>query len=301
MIRAAWAISIALVLLGAANADAQGGKLQSVRDDVRSPSSTDSGSSSGRPADDNDSLLGAFLAGLFTAQDDDGNFVGGLVLVYTVIAPFYLPAAMLGDNYRQSLSFVPHPYANGYRGYQILPLELADQFYETETGSVRRKTWAVRLAIENGNDFSGLNRFAGQVKVEHASRWGFVTNWNYFYERLSCGCVDETVIGDANVTFRFAQNEIASMYTGLGFRVLTDRRQTDFGFNFTYGGDWFPMRPFVVSGVFDAGNLGNAGVIHARGSVGAIWHGCEIFTGYDFLRIGSANLQGPMAGVRFWF
>jgi hypothetical protein len=36
-------------------------------------------------------------------------------------------------------------------------------------------------------------------------------------------------------------------------------------------------------------------------SVGAIWNGWELFAGYDFLRIGTVNLQGPMVGLRFWF
>jgi hypothetical protein len=166
---------------------------------------------------------------------------------------------------------------------------------------VQRDKWAVRVALENGNDFNGINRVGGQLKIENANRWGIVSNWNYFHERLSCGCIDETVIGDTNITFRFAQNEIVSLYSGLGFRMIADRRQSDFGFNFTYGGDWFPVRPLIVSGVFDAGTLGYAGVVHGRATMGAIWHGCEVFAGYDFLRIGNANLQGPMAGVRYWF
>jgi hypothetical protein len=29
--------------------------------------------------------------------------------------------------------------------------------------------------------------------------------------------------------------------------------------------------------------------------------GWEVFTGYDFLRIGSVNLQGPLLGLRLWF
>jgi hypothetical protein len=27
----------------------------------------------------------------------------------------------------------------------------------------------------------------------------------------------------------------------------------------------------------------------------------ETFGGYDFLRIGTVNLQGPMVGLRLWF
>ena len=86
----------------------------------------------------------------------------------------------------------------------------------------------MRLSIENGNDFAGLNRLNGQFRIDHESRFGVTTNWNYFHERLSCGCTDETLIGDTNLTFRFAQNEVASLYAGLGFRMLSDRRQTEF-------------------------------------------------------------------------
>ena len=295
MIRSLWVTSIVLLLLGTASADAQG-TLQRVRDDVRSSSgSSDSGSSSS-----GDSPGGSFLNGLFSS-DGDGGSLGGMLVGIAVLAPFYLPAALIGDKYEYQLPFTRYPYADGYHGYQILPLDLAATMYTAETSDVQRNNWAVRVAIENGNDFNGINRVGGQLKIETASRWGFVTNWNYYYERFSCGCTDETVIGDTNVTFRFAQNEVVSLYTGLGFRMMSDRKQTDFGFNFTYGGDWFPVRPIIVSAVFDAGTLGSAGVVHGRATVGAIWHGFELFAGYDFMRIGDVNLQGPMAGVRFWF
>ena len=56
-----------------------------------------------------------------------------------------------------------------------------------------------------------------------------------------------------------------------------------------------------ISGEYTVRTTSAALASSARGSVSAIWHGCEIFTGYDFLRIGGTNLQGPMVGVRFWF
>ncbi len=291
------------ILFLAAHANAQDGRLSQVRQDVRT--STNSSGTSDTSANDDGSVLGDFLGSLFAgflaAEDERGRSVGGQMLAYTLFAPYTIPAAVLEDDYKYHLYFAPHPYAGGYRGYQMLASDLAESLYDDDARNVRRKWWSGRLSVEEGNDFRGLNRFNGQMKVDHKSRFGFVTNWNWYREQLDCGCVDEAVIGDANLTFRFAQNEIASMYTGLGFRVLTDRRQTDWGFNVTYGGDWFPVRPLVVSGVFDAGTLGNTGVIHLRGSVGAIFHGWEVYAGYDFLQIGSTNLYGPMAGVRWWF
>jgi len=128
-----------------------------------------------------------------------------------------------------------------------------------------------------------------------------LTTWSYYHERLSCGCHDETVIGDFNVILRFAQNEVAHMYSGLGFRTMLDRRGDAYGFNFTYGSEWFPLRPLVVGAQFDAGTLGSAAVIHTRATIGAVYRRYEIYGGYDFLRIGSVNLQGPMVGVRLWF
>ncbi len=289
MNRTSWAISISIILIGAAGADAQG-RLQSVREDVSAPA----------PASSSDKDKGNSSDSSSNSSNDDDGLDSGLTNLL-ILAPFYVPMALLNDNYEFRLGFTPHPYANGYHGYQIMNADWANAYYSVDTKDIPRKTWGVRVSLENGNDFKGLNRVGGQFKAEHESRWGIQTSWNYFRERLPCGCTDETVIGDANLTFRFAQNEMASMYAGLGFRVLTDRQMTNFGFNFTYGGDWFPMRPFIVSGVFDAGTLGSAGVIHTRGTVGVVYRGVEIFGGYDFLRIGNTNLQGPMAGVRFWF
>ncbi|HZZ78091.1 MAG TPA: hypothetical protein VFE62_06215 [Gemmataceae bacterium] len=289
MARAICTISVVLTFLTATMAHAQEGRLQRVRDEA---SSSGSSSNNGNNANSSNDRCSS------SSSDDDCGSNNGLGVL---LLPFYLPAGLLGDTYTRKMPFTPHPYADGYRGYQILTPEWAKTYYEFDTAEVTRKDWALRVSVENGNDFDGLNRLGGQVKLEHVSRFGIFTNWNYFHENLPNGRSDETVIGDTNLTFRFAENEVASMYAGLGFRYLTDRQQTDFGFNFTYGGDWFPVRPLVLSGQFDAGWLGSAGVIHARTSVGVIWQGIEVYAGYDFLRIGDVNLQGPMAGVRFWF
>ncbi|MBI2804373.1 MAG: hypothetical protein HYX68_05235 [Planctomycetes bacterium] len=300
MFRTNWMIAVVLLVACVPQVPAQG-RLQSVRDDVRSADVKSTDSSQHARDNDDDSVIGSLLGGILAAQDDNGSSLGGALVVGSVLAPFIVPMSLLGDTYRERLNFTPYPYARGYRGYQILPTELAELYYDDPAVRVRRRNYGVRSSVENGNDFLGLNRFGGQLKVEHASRWGVVANWNWFHERWNCGCTDDTLLGDLNFTFRFAQNEIASMYTGLGMRIMTDRRQTDLGFNFTYGGDWFPVRPLVVSTAFDAGTLGNAGVIHVRGSIGAVWHGIELFGGYDFLRIGHTNLHGPLAGIRFWF
>ena len=224
--------------------------------------------------------------------------LGGLAIAAVLVTMHGLPIVCTGG-YGEPMLFAPHPYACNYCGYQLHSVCLTPD-EQQDSSEVPRKSWAVRLSIENGNDFAGMNRVGGQLRIEHDSRWGIITNWNYFHENQA-GRTDETLIGDTNLIFRFAQCEIVSFYSGLGFRVLTDQKQSDFGFNFTYGSDWFLMQPFVASTSIDLGTLGGAGVFHTRASVGALYHGCEFFVGYDFLRIGGTNLQGPMAGMRFWF
>ncbi len=282
--------ALVALLFVAAAAEAQEARLQQVRNDANAPAAASTGGSGKGSSGDS--------AG--SGDDDCGSFWGNINAAL-IVAPFYLPIALLEDKYEHTLPFAPYPYADDYHGYQIMPTEWAKAYYNVDTSDVPRKSWAVRLTVENGNDFERMNRVGGELKVEHESRWGIFTNWNWFRETLGNNQYDQTFIGDTNVTFRFAQNEMASMYAGLGFRMLTDRQQTNYGFNFTYGGDWFPVRPLIASFQIDAGNLGSAAVFHARGTIGAIWHGVEVFTGYDYLSIGSVNLQGPMAGLRFWF
>lgn len=102
-------------------------------------------------------------------------------------------------------------------------------------------------------------------------------------------------------TYRFVQNEWFVMHTGLGARFLVDHGHDRGGFNFLYGFDVFPAKPVHLFGDFDGGTLGHAGVVRLRGGVGVNWTHFELFAGYDFLRIGRVNLQGPMAGLRLWF
>ncbi|MFV0444957.1 MAG: hypothetical protein ACK5Q5_15395 [Planctomycetaceae bacterium] len=76
---------------------------------------------------------------------------------------------------------------------------------------------------------------------------------------------DHLWTGDCNVVFRFgrfAQSERAEFHTGVGLNWLNDPAQTDAGFNFTYGADFFPQQLWIVSTTLDAGTLGSAGLVH---------------------------------------
>ncbi len=215
--------------------------------------------------------------------------------------PYWLPHRLLHDDFQRDNQFAAYPYANQYPGYLWQGRWLGPELDSLREAELPSHCWSVRLSSEDGNDFHGLNRVGIRAALDSAWRAGLQSNWNYLREIIGGRWRDQTLLGDTSVTYRFAQHERIEMYSGLGFRVLTDPRSTNWGANFVYGLDWFPARPLVVSASFDAGNLGSASVIHSRATVGAAVRRCELFGGYDFLRIGSVNVQGPTAGLRLWF
>ena len=134
-----------------------------------------------------------------------------------------------------------------------------------------------------------------------AERFGFDATLNRLQEELPGGGADELYRGDANLLFRFAQSERLQLRAGGGFNWLSDNLGSNYGFNFTYGGDWFPHRPWIVSAEIDLGTLGNATLFHTRATVGALLFKSEVYAGVDHLSIGNTNLTNLIGGVRVWF
>ncbi len=232
----------------------------------------------------------------------NGNPIGLIIAaVVTPTLPFVLPGDLLGDSIRQLGYFPARPYAPEYAHF-IQRGEVPGNNDDLDVlDPARFKPWSVRLALEDGNDFNHLNRLGGRFALDTAWRIGLTTNWNYFTQRLPGGSSNESLVGDFNLTFRIAQAHWAQVHFGVGARLLTDRYTTQGGFNLLYSADFFPIEPLVISTQIDLGNLSDSFVIHARGTVGCQVGRFELFGGYDFLRIGSVNLQGPLAGLRLWF
>ena len=82
---------------------------------------------------------------------------------------------------------------------------------------------------------------------------------------------------------------------------LATRSQSDLGFNFTYGGDFFPHKPWVISGGIDWGTLGDAGLFRFRTTTGIILRSFETYVGYEYSDIGSTQNHFFISGVRIWF
>jgi hypothetical protein len=273
---------LVLCVVALPSVQAQEGRLQQVRDEVNHPDK--SPSDKGKKKKDDSSSD--------SSEDEDNGSAEGFSLLF--LAPFLLPHAALNDKFDKVRLFSHYPYASSRDGYLLLDPE-------DETGRNGLRGWAATVSVEDGNDFRGLNRVGGKLFLDTWTRFGVQTRVDYFTERLSCGCLDDLLLGSSELTFRFAQGERARMIAGLGANYMDDHNRSRFGFNFTYGADLFPVRPLVLSLSLDAGTLGSAGVFRAHGTVGAIWKNWEFFTGYDYRRIGSTELQGPLLGLRLWF
>lgn len=196
----------------------------------------------------------------------------------------------------QSGYFSHYPYENGPTYMLVGPAEAAGL-----PGARVPYAWAVRGHTEYGADFQDIDWIGGHVLIDSTWRVGIESDFRNVREDISQSFQDSLWLGDANVLYRFAQNDWVQMRTGLGFNFLSDTDGSDFGFNFTYGGDWFPVKPLALSAELDLGTLGSANVYHLRSTIGANWGVCEAYIGYDYYDIGPTQLSGMVAGVRLWY
>ena len=258
------------------------GTLQTLRSDVRNGAASETpqrGASRERETDSDDDLT---LSGAL------GRFVGTSLLV-AATSPFWGPPWLMGDDGTPGY-FPNHPYQSDHPGYIIPSPLLIDTNY-----------FGARLRGEYGDDFSGLSRASGHVLLDTAWRWGIDSEITFRHEKLVEAMSDELWTGDFNVVRAFSQNERLQLRAGLGVNWLEDRVGSDFGFNFTYAGDFFPRDPWIISAEMDWGRLGNASLFHLRSTVGVQFQGFEIYAGYDYFDVGRADSSNVISGIRLWF
>ncbi len=225
--------------------------------------------------------------------DDDESLIGelfGPVVFVMIGAPFILPHVLLDDDLTDDAAFPDFPY-DDVPGHLVIFPEIQNDY----------RWWSGRLTGQYGDDFDGISHVGGRLQLDTAFRVGLDSEWNYRREELGFAPDDRLWTGDANLVFRFAQSETVEFRAGLGANWLHDDSETNYGFNFTYGADIFPVEPWIISSTIDWGKVGSAELFHFRGTVGWIYEGAEIFTGFDHFRIGGAKINGLIAGVRVWF
>jgi hypothetical protein len=267
------------------------GKLEQVRDAVDHPSTPkDKDSTSSDNSDNSASNSASSSSGSGSSEPFPGAFL---------LFPWTVPHALLDSGSNVHVRFTSFPFVDTNTRYIVLDRQrsAAPSYYDRAD----TQWWSVRASAEAGSDFNGLDRVGLRLFLDSDTRIGLKSDWDYYSERLPAGRHDQMWFGDLTPTFRFVQNEWLMMQTGLGLRFMFDRERDHTGVNFLYSIDAFPIKPLHLFGSFEAGTLGHADLYRLRGGVGVNWTHAELFAGYDFLRIGGVNLQGPMMGLRLWF
>lgn len=281
------ALLLSLALLPAAlPSPACGDGLQSLRDDVRTERSDDD------EREEPDRAPQKKRRSWFASDCDDddnslGNFMGTAILLGAT-CPFWGPASLLDDDYTFDADFPDFPYD-----------DVPGSILVTTPPAGPASPWTARLRSEVASDFGDQERIGGRLLLDSALRVGIDTEWNYRYQNLPTGH-DQLWTGDFNVVYRFAQSERVQFRSGLGVNWLSDRIGTDYGFNFTYGADVYPRKPWFVSATMDWGRLGHAGLFHGRVIGGVVVDRWELFTGYDYYDVGGTQINGLVAGVGIW-
>lgn len=251
------------------------GELDAVRESVTAPSpSQPSSHDHSDDDDDDDSFFDEFFAPL---------------VWHALISPWSLPINLLDDPYTDYAGIVPQPYRD----------EAFALRYQAGREGPLPEVFG-RLQLDYSTTFDGLMQVGGQLLVETPWRIGIDTSLAHWWEDGG-GATESLELGDANLVYRFAQSETMQFRTGIGVNWIAGYADGDVGFNFTYGFDWFPRKPWTISSNFDIGTLGHAGMFHNQTTVGVVVKSFEIFTGYDYRRIGGGELDGWITGLRWRF
>src|SRR5205085_303563 len=110
-----------------------------------------------------------------SSADPTGGFYFYKALLLAVSFPFTLPHHWLDDDLSREGFFSRYPYPNHYPGYLWQGHSTATEY--DDSSPIRR--WSLRLALEDGNDFRGLNRLGVRAAFDTTSRFGLQSNWNY--------------------------------------------------------------------------------------------------------------------------
>lgn len=234
-------------------------------------------------------------------DDDEGPIetVLGWALLQAVSAPYRLPRIAV-DDVDFSRGYFVDPYCEFEDAVTSQLVSYDGLVSQGLVGDQNESPWMLRTRIEYADDFDSLSKIGGQLLLDSSIRFGIETEFNHYHEDFRLGSDDELWIGDLNFVYRFAQSDRVQMRSGIGVNWLSDHSDRDFGFNFTYGGDWFPRRPWVISTELDVGRLGDASLFHGRVTGGVLWRNTEFFVGYDHLSVGDADIDSMVAGLRFW-
>ncbi len=239
-----------------------------------------------------------------------GELIGSLLVPIAweaVQAPFIVPQQLMGDHWGQTMEYRSRPYEHRYPGYLVIDPPVSIE--TVDPLGVDSRFWSARLQAGYGHNLDGVSSWEASFLWSSHHRLSLETGWTAFQEQRSRPGggedLDQLVLGDLNLMWRFAQSRKAEMFAGVGARFLHDPLATDSGWehgvNFTYQLYAYPLRPLVVHASLDGGTVGQAELFQGRLTVGATLRRVEFFTGWNALVVGGEDLSGPVFGLRGWW
>lgn len=224
----------------------------------------------------------------FTGDDSDSDSIAGWIVLGGLTAPWWGPHVFVEDDDAGAAQFPVAPYADGADGY----LQFDDEAVDT-------RAWGGRFSVDTASDFDDITTMAGRLRLDSVFRLGIDTEWAHLQARSG---TDSLTAGDFNLVVRFAQSPRVQFHSGLGLNWLGDRGSSDFGWNFTYGVDLFPVEPVVVSTTIDLGIVGDASLIHLRSTLGMmITPRVQLYSGYDLRDYEGITVHSLLTGLEIWF
>jgi hypothetical protein len=215
---------------------------------------------------------------------------GGALLGYTLLGIGYgvyglttaLPRQVDGDE-GDDAGFQPWPWADA-TGWALPP----------ETEGARPWAWSARAEWSPQDD--GIDRWRGEVRLDHRSRFGLRAGTDI----LATDDDHLDLIG-LDATYRLVHGPRLMVHTGLGLRTLVTDEHGAWGGSAFYGKEIHPVRPVILSLLAEGGWLEHAGYGRLRATAGAAIQRFEIYGGWDALVIGDESFPGPVGGIAVRF
>lgn len=213
---------------------------------------------------------------------------------------FFGPVFATGDRWGSEWWLADHPYADDVPGYALY-------LTERDASAPPVQDIAMSVSAEGGYVVGGAGRGALDVRLMLPERFEIDVGAMALIERRAPGDWDTLGMETLHVGLRFAQDLNWQFHTGIGARLLHHEEGATAGFDFRYGFDVFPARPWIVSTRVSLGHLGWSWTVGARLTVGLALGPAEVFVGYDHFSVfdledetNSAHVSGPVGGLRLW-
>lgn len=298
-------LAVAAQLPGSA---AFAGKLSSARSSVRSGSSSGSHSPGGFSGGGGSSSFGG-SRGFGSMGYGYGYGYGYNPYDYGwlnfLMFPWWGPRSLLGDHGERQCAFPAAPYADGIDGY----VRIAGQTAGAQVAGVARSNGSGEMLLGRGSALRVWAEGGGQDLSLLRGGAGFL--WSGYhrlelqgefrgYRERTGSTVDTLYLGSAGVNYVFAQGPSVQVRSGVGVRWMPDTTGTFVGAYFSYGADFYPVRPLILSVSGDIGGINGAGVGQLRGTLGIIVDQLELYGGYEAFWMGDVDLGMAIGGIRMW-